>query len=124
MFYSNGNGRVTELALGAANTVLTSNGAAAAPTFTAPAVSGFAVPAIVLGTAAAAGAAGTTIRSDSTVIAFDATAPTTQAFSDAAAVGVINFAARRDHRHGMPANPYVAKESHIPMVALATEVAF
>jgi hypothetical protein len=65
----------------------------------------FATPAIVLGTAAAAGAATTPIRSDSTIVAFDATAPTTQAFGDAAATGSAAVAARRDHKHAMPANP-------------------
>jgi hypothetical protein len=35
VFYSNGSGQVTELALGAANTVLTSNGASSAPSFAA-----------------------------------------------------------------------------------------
>src|SRR5207302_1580277 len=65
----------------------------------------FATPAIVLGTAAAAGAAATPIRSDSTIVAFDATAPVTQAFSDVAAAGAAAVAARRDHKHGMPANP-------------------
>lgn len=66
-------------------------------------VPSFATPAIALGTAAAAGAAGTVIRSDSTIAAFDATAPVTQAFSDAAATGSAAVAARRDHKHGMPA---------------------
>lgn len=65
----------------------------------------FATPAIVLGAAAAAGVATTHIRSDATVAAFDATAPSTQAFGDAAAVGTAAFAARRDHKHAMPANP-------------------
>ena len=65
----------------------------------------FATPAIVLGTTAAAGAAATLIRSDSTIAAFDATVPVTQAFSDAAATGSVAFAARRDHKHGMPAVP-------------------
>ncbi len=65
-------------------------------------ITGFATPAIVLGTAAAAGAATTVIRSDSTIVAFDATAPTTQAFGDAAATGSAALAARRDHRHAMP----------------------
>ncbi len=65
----------------------------------------FATPAIVLGSSAAAGSAGTAIRSDSTIAAFDATAPTTQAFGDAAAVGTAAFAARRDHKHAMPATP-------------------
>lgn len=69
---------------------------AAAPTF--------ATPAIVLGTAAAAGAASTVIRSDSTIVAFDATVPVTQAMSDVAATGSAAVAARRDHRHGMPAS--------------------
>ncbi len=65
----------------------------------------FATPAIVLGTAAAAGAASTVIRSDSTIVAFDATVPVTQAFGDTAATGSAAVAARRDHRHGMPAAP-------------------
>ncbi len=63
----------------------------------------FATPAIALGSSAAAGSAGTAIRSDSTIAAFDATSPTTQAFGDAAAVGTAAFAARRDHKHAMPA---------------------
>lgn len=65
----------------------------------------FATPSITLGSSAAAGSAGTVIRSDSTIAAFDATAPTTQAFGDAAAVGSAAFAARRDHKHAMPATP-------------------
>jgi len=40
IFYSDGSGQVQELALGAANTVLTSNGASAAPSFAAAAASG------------------------------------------------------------------------------------
>lgn len=63
----------------------------------------FATPAIVLGSAAAAGVATTPIRSDSTIAAFDATAPTTSGVGDAAAVGSVAFAARRDHRHGREA---------------------
>jgi hypothetical protein len=62
-------------------------------------------PALVLGTANTPGAAGTFIRTDDTILAFDATAPVTQAFSDAAAAGTATVAARRDHKHGMPANP-------------------
>ncbi len=65
----------------------------------------FATPAIALGSSAAAGSAGTAIRSDSTIAAFDATSPSTQAFGDAAAVGTAAFAARRDHKHAMPATP-------------------
>jgi Glycine-rich domain len=56
----------------------------------------------VLASAAAAGVAATAIRSDSTIAAFDTTVPSTQAFGDAAAVGTAAFAARRDHKHGMP----------------------
>ncbi len=65
----------------------------------------FATPAIVLGTAAAAGAASTVIRSDSTIVAFDATVPSTQAFGDSASAGSAAVAARRDHKHAMPATP-------------------
>lgn len=66
-------------------------------------ISGLATPAIVLGSSAAAGSTLTPIRSDSTIAAFDATAPSTQAFGDAAVVGAVAFAARRDHKHAMPA---------------------
>lgn len=59
--------------------------------------------AILLGSAAAAGAAVTTLRSNDTIAAFDATAPTTSAVADAAAVGSVAFAARRDHLHGREA---------------------
>ncbi len=65
----------------------------------------FATPAIALGSSAAAGSAGTAIRSDATIAAFDATSPSTQAFGDAASVGTAAFAARRDHKHAMPATP-------------------
>lgn len=68
----------------------------------------FATPAIALGTAAAAGAATTHIRSDATIAAFDTTAPASQAFGDAAATGSAAVAARRDHKHGMPADPRLA----------------
>lgn len=74
-----------------------------APWTTPTAVPSFATPAVALGAAAAAGAASTVIRSDSTIAAFDATSPTTQAIGDSAAVGSAAFAARRDHKHGMPA---------------------
>jgi hypothetical protein len=73
-----------------------------------PSVPAFATPAIALGAAAAAGVAGTVIRSDSTIAAFDATAPTTQAFGDSAATGSAAVAARRDHKHAMPADPVTA----------------
>ncbi len=65
----------------------------------------YATPAVVLGSSAAAGAASTVIRSDSTIAAFDATSPSTQAFGDSAVVGTAAFAARRDHKHAMPAAP-------------------
>lgn len=40
---------------------------------------------------------------------FDATDPSTQAFGDAAAVGTAAVAARRDHKHAMPATPAAPK---------------
>lgn len=55
--------------------------------------------AVLLGTAAAAGAAGTTLRSNDTIAAFDATAPGKATPGAASVVGVVNFAARRDHAH-------------------------
>lgn len=63
---------------------------------------GFDVPTVILGTSGSEGTAITPMRTDATIAAFDATAPTTQALGDAAAVGTAAFAARRDHKHGMP----------------------
>jgi hypothetical protein len=62
-------------------------------------------PAITLGTTNTAGTSPNFLRRDDTILAFDATAPTTQAFGDAAAVGTATVAARRDHKHAMPAAP-------------------
>jgi len=64
----------------------------------------YAAPSVTLGTAAAAGSANTAIRTDATILAFDATSPSTQAFNDSAVVGVATVAARRDHKHAMPAH--------------------
>ena len=61
-------------------------------------------PALTLGTANSAGSAGTFLRDDDTILVFDTTVPVTQAYSDAAAAGSAAIAARRDHRHGMPAS--------------------
>jgi hypothetical protein len=60
-------------------------------------------PALTLGTTNATGTATTGILTDASIAVFDATVPTTAAASDAAATGSAAFAARRDHRHGMPA---------------------
>jgi hypothetical protein len=60
-------------------------------------------PALTFGTTNVEGTAATAILTDATLAIFDATAPTTAASSDAAAVGSAAVAARRDHRHGMPA---------------------
>jgi hypothetical protein len=60
-------------------------------------------PALTLGTTNATGAAATAVLTDASIAVFDATLPTTVAASDAAATGSAAFAARRDHRHGMPA---------------------
>lgn len=65
----------------------------------------YATPALTLGTANAAGSASSTIRSDATIAAFDTTVPTTATFGATAATGSVARAARRDHAHGMPANP-------------------
>lgn len=81
-----------------------------------PAVPTFATPAILLGSSPAAGSAGTVIRSDSTIAAFDTTVPGTSTPGDAAAVGSIAFAARRDHIHG--------RESYaVPSIALGSSAA-
>lgn len=65
----------------------------------------FAAPALTFSTTNGAGVATTLLRSDAQIAIFDATAPVTQAFGDAAATGSAGTAARRDHKHGMPANP-------------------
>lgn len=67
-----------------------------------------AVPAVTLGTVAAAGVAAAVLRADCTLAAFDATAPSTQAFGDAAATGSAAVAARRDHKHALPTDPVPA----------------
>jgi hypothetical protein len=61
-------------------------------------------PAITLGIANTAGSSSNFLRVDDTVLAFDATNPSTQVFGDAAVVGVATVAARRDHKHAMPAS--------------------
>lgn len=65
----------------------------------------FGTPTVTFGTASLAGTALTALRTDATLAAFGAAVPVTQAFSDSAAAGTAAFAARIDHRHGMPANP-------------------
>lgn len=59
-------------------------------------------PTIVFSTAAAPGSTGVILRSDATLAVFDGSAPTTQAFGDVASSGSAAFAARRDHKHGLP----------------------
>lgn len=71
----------------------------------APTIPTGAAPALTLGTANAAGSAATFVKTDATLLAFDATVPATQAFGDSAAVGAATVAARRDHKHAMPAAP-------------------
>jgi hypothetical protein len=46
----------------------------------------------------------------------DATAPSTQAFGDAAASGAATVAAKRDHKHAMPANPLVGSVQTINFI--------
>ena len=67
-----------------------------------------AAPSFTLGTANAAGSAETAVASDSTLLAFDTTVPTTISYSASAAAGSAVVTARRDHTHGMAAEPSVA----------------
>lgn len=67
----------------------------------------FGTPSLSFGTSNTAGATDEVIRRDAGLAIFDATVPVTQAFSDTAATGSAAFAARRDHKHGMPASPSV-----------------
>jgi hypothetical protein len=83
--------------------VYRSDGSAWSTWLTLPSGVSSASPALTLTTSAAAGAASTYVATDASIPIFDTTAPVTQAFSDSAAVGTAAFAARRDHKHGMPA---------------------
>jgi hypothetical protein len=51
---------------------------------------------------------GAVVVNNSLFSGFDPTVPTTIAFGDAAAVGTQTTAARRDHKHGMAADPVAA----------------
>jgi hypothetical protein len=79
----------------------------------------FGTPAIVLGTAAAAGSIDEAIRRDSTIVAFDATNPVTQAFGDAPDPGNVATAARRNHKHGMPANPTTGLAGAVELILVS-----
>lgn len=57
---------------------------------------------LLLKSTAASGSGASPLRADASIKAFDTTDPSTQAFGDAAVVGTIDFAARRDHKHAMP----------------------
>jgi hypothetical protein len=48
---------------------------------------------------------------------YDTTAPSTQAFGDTAVVGIVDSAARRDHKHAMPAAPTAASVGAGPSTA-------
>lgn len=84
----------------------------------------FGTPSLTLSTSNSAGAASTTIRTDATIAAFDATVPVTQAFGDSAATGSAGKAARRDHKHGMPASPGVTGAFILRTTAPATGVIY
>lgn len=83
--------------------IYVNTGTFAAPVWTRSGPTVFASPLITLGTTPVVGTREEFIHSDAGIVAFDVTAPSTQAMGDSAVVGVINFAARRDHKHAMPA---------------------
>lgn len=60
-------------------------------------------PSLSLGTTNTAGTSGVPFDAASAVAVFDATVPVTQNYGDVAATGAAAVAARRDHKHGMPA---------------------
>jgi len=64
-----------------------------------------AAPAFTLGTANAAGSAITAVASNATLLAFDTTVPSTNTYAASSSAGSAVVASRRDHVHGMPANP-------------------
>lgn len=86
-----------------AGTNITISGGTGAVTINSTAAGAtYAIPAVVLGTAAAEGVATTGIRSDATIVAFDVTAPPLVGLATTAStVGTVAMAARRDHNHGV-----------------------
>jgi hypothetical protein len=76
-------------------------------------------PGLTLSTTNSAGSGPDVIATDATIAAFDATVPVTQAFGDSAATGSAGKAARRDHKHGMPASPSVPSGG-TPALTLST----
>jgi len=65
-------------------------------------------PAFSLGVANAAGDAITAVASNSTLLAYDVTLPDSIAYSQTSATGSAVTASRRDHSHGMAAEPTVS----------------
>ena len=76
-----------------------------------------ATPAFTLGTANTAGDAITAIASNSTILTYDTTVASTLAFGGSATTGSATVSARRDHSHGMPADPATAEASQAQMEA-------
>jgi len=66
----------------------------------------FSTPDLTLSTSNSSGSAGA-LRADDTILVYDATVPTTIAFGASAATGSASVSARRDHNHGMAADPTV-----------------
>jgi hypothetical protein len=60
-------------------------------------------PNLTLGITNSAGSASSFVKTDATILAFDVNVPSTQAFGDSASAGSATVAARRDHKHAMPA---------------------
>ncbi len=61
------------------------------------------VPSLTLSTANSIGTSTSFVASNASLALFDTTVPSTQALGDAAATGSAAVAARRDHKHAMPA---------------------
>lgn len=79
-------------------------------------------PSLGLSTAAAGGTAQTFVRTDDTVAIFDTNVPTNASAGDSASTGVAAFAARRDHRHGLPNFTEVMLDRVLTPVSVATSV--
>jgi hypothetical protein len=70
-----------------------------------PSAVDFGTPAQVYTTTNDPGSSSTALRTDSEIAIFDTTVASTLAFSGPATTGSQPFSSRRDHSHGMPANP-------------------
>lgn len=77
----------------------------ASPPYFEAGCAGVGTPSITLGTVAAVGSGSVSVAIDATIAAFNASVPESLAFGGAGSAGNVNYAARINHGHAMPADP-------------------